>query len=134
MFLGEMSPKNLRGAIGVVPQLFITIGILAAQILGLSSILGNAEGKALAQDLAVGSTGGGFLSAALLCPRCRLACAAGAHWDPIPAPAPDIALFPRESQVPAHPKGQRGAGTERYKPILAWKGRWDGMDLAVGHG
>lgn len=44
MFLGEMSPKNLRGAIGVVPQLFITIGILVAQILGLSSILGNAEG------------------------------------------------------------------------------------------
>ncbi|XP_062363459.1 solute carrier family 2, facilitated glucose transporter member 5-like isoform X1 [Cinclus cinclus] len=44
MFLGEMSPKNLRGAIGVVPQLFITIGILAAQILGLNSILGNATG------------------------------------------------------------------------------------------
>ncbi|NWS00709.1 GTR5 protein, partial [Motacilla alba] len=44
MFLGEMSPKNLRGAVGVVPQLFITIGILAAQILGLNSILGNAEG------------------------------------------------------------------------------------------
>ncbi|NWS24697.1 GTR5 protein, partial [Polioptila caerulea] len=44
MFLGEMSPKNLRGAIGVVPQLFITIGILAAQIFGLNSILGNAEG------------------------------------------------------------------------------------------
>ncbi|NWY42717.1 GTR5 protein, partial [Sylvia atricapilla] len=44
MFLGEMSPKNLRGAIGVVPQLFITIGILAAQILGLHGILGNANG------------------------------------------------------------------------------------------
>ncbi|NWI38450.1 GTR5 protein, partial [Picathartes gymnocephalus] len=44
MFLGEMSPKNLRGAIGVVPQLFITIGILAAQIFGLNSILGNAKG------------------------------------------------------------------------------------------
>ncbi|NWR08050.1 GTR5 protein, partial [Paradoxornis webbianus] len=44
MFLGEMSPKNLRGAIGVVPQLFITIGILSAQILGLNSILGNAGG------------------------------------------------------------------------------------------
>ncbi|NWU79506.1 GTR5 protein, partial [Onychorhynchus coronatus] len=44
MFLGEMSPRNLRGAIGIVPQLFITIGILAAQILGLNSILGNAEG------------------------------------------------------------------------------------------
>ncbi|NXC38328.1 GTR5 protein, partial [Penelope pileata] len=44
MFLGEMSPKNLRGAIGVVPQLFITIGILTAQIFGLNSILGNAGG------------------------------------------------------------------------------------------
>ncbi|NWX25175.1 GTR5 protein, partial [Notiomystis cincta] len=44
MFLGEMSPKNLRGAIGVVPQLFITVGILAAQILGLNSILGNEKG------------------------------------------------------------------------------------------
>uniref|UniRef100_A0A8C8VNH7 Solute carrier family 2, facilitated glucose transporter member 5 n=1 Tax=Pelusios castaneus TaxID=367368 RepID=A0A8C8VNH7_9SAUR len=44
MYLGEISPKNLRGAIGVVPQLFITIGILVAQILGLTSILGNLEG------------------------------------------------------------------------------------------
>ncbi|NWI72417.1 GTR5 protein, partial [Dryoscopus gambensis] len=44
MFLGEMSPRNLRGAVGVVPQLFITVGILVAQILGLSSILGNAKG------------------------------------------------------------------------------------------
>ncbi|NXY09692.1 GTR5 protein, partial [Pteruthius melanotis] len=60
MFLGEMSPKNLRGAIGVVPQLFITIGILVAQVLGLNSILGNAEGKALAQELSVGSTGEDF--------------------------------------------------------------------------
>uniref|UniRef100_A0A8C0IYF5 Solute carrier family 2, facilitated glucose transporter member 5 n=1 Tax=Chelonoidis abingdonii TaxID=106734 RepID=A0A8C0IYF5_CHEAB len=44
MYLGEMSPKNLRGAVGVVPQLFITIGILIAQILGLTNILGNVEG------------------------------------------------------------------------------------------
>ncbi|XP_064534569.1 solute carrier family 2, facilitated glucose transporter member 5-like [Pseudopipra pipra] len=44
MFLGEMSPRNLRGAIGIIPQLFITIGILVAQILGLNSILGNVEG------------------------------------------------------------------------------------------
>lgn len=46
MYLGEMSPKNLRGAVGVMPQLFITIGILVAQILGLTNILGNLEGKA----------------------------------------------------------------------------------------
>ncbi|XP_015266524.1 PREDICTED: solute carrier family 2, facilitated glucose transporter member 5-like isoform X2 [Gekko japonicus] len=44
MYLGEMSPKNLRGAVGVVPQLFITIGILAAQILGMRMILGSSEG------------------------------------------------------------------------------------------
>ncbi|EDL14884.1 solute carrier family 2 (facilitated glucose transporter), member 5, isoform CRA_b [Mus musculus] len=28
MYLGELAPKNLRGALGVVPQLFITVGIL----------------------------------------------------------------------------------------------------------
>ncbi|NXE17930.1 GTR5 protein, partial [Ardeotis kori] len=62
MFLGEVSPKNLRGAIGVVPQLFITVGILVAQILGLNSILGKAEGKALAWDCSVGSTGERFFT------------------------------------------------------------------------
>ncbi|NWQ88947.1 GTR5 protein, partial [Burhinus bistriatus] len=44
MFLGEISPKNLRGAVGVIPQLFVTLGILVAQIFGLNSILGNAKG------------------------------------------------------------------------------------------
>ncbi|XP_036601841.1 solute carrier family 2, facilitated glucose transporter member 5-like [Trichosurus vulpecula] len=44
MYLGELAPKNLRGAIGVVPQLFITVGILVAQIFGLRSILTSEEG------------------------------------------------------------------------------------------
>lgn len=44
MYLGELSPKNLRGAIGIVPQLFITIGILCAQVLGIRHILGNSTG------------------------------------------------------------------------------------------
>ncbi|XP_004425607.1 PREDICTED: solute carrier family 2, facilitated glucose transporter member 5 [Ceratotherium simum simum] len=44
MYLGELAPKNLRGALGVVPQLFITIGILVAQIFGLRGILANEEG------------------------------------------------------------------------------------------
>ncbi|KAJ8257587.1 hypothetical protein GJAV_G00187380 [Gymnothorax javanicus] len=44
MYLGELSPKNLRGAIGIVPQLFITIGILTAQVFGIRSILGNSSG------------------------------------------------------------------------------------------
>uniref|UniRef100_A0A3Q1MSX8 Solute carrier family 2, facilitated glucose transporter member 5 n=1 Tax=Bos taurus TaxID=9913 RepID=A0A3Q1MSX8_BOVIN len=44
MYLGELAPKNWRGALGVVPQLFITIGILVAQIFGLRSLLANEEG------------------------------------------------------------------------------------------
>lgn len=44
MYLGELSPKNLRGAIGIVPQLFIAVGILSAQILGIRNILGNNTG------------------------------------------------------------------------------------------
>ncbi|XP_064156856.1 solute carrier family 2, facilitated glucose transporter member 5-like isoform X1 [Anguilla rostrata] len=44
MYLGELSPKNLRGAIGIVPQLFITIGILTAQVFGIRGILGNSSG------------------------------------------------------------------------------------------
>lgn len=44
MYLGELSPKNLRGAIGIVPQLFITIGILSAQVLGIRHILGTSTG------------------------------------------------------------------------------------------
>lgn len=44
MYLGELAPKNLRGALGVVPQLFITVGILVAQLFGLRSVLASEEG------------------------------------------------------------------------------------------
>ncbi|XP_072306226.1 solute carrier family 2, facilitated glucose transporter member 5-like [Eucyclogobius newberryi] len=47
MYLGELSPKNLRGAICIVPELFITLGILSAQVLGIRSILGNNTGWTL---------------------------------------------------------------------------------------
>lgn len=43
MYLAEISPINLRGAVGTVYQLVITISILIAQILGLRSILGNED-------------------------------------------------------------------------------------------
>lgn len=40
MYISEISPKEWRGAIGVLNQLLITIGILVAQVLGLGSLLG----------------------------------------------------------------------------------------------
>eukprot|EP00058_Branchiostoma_floridae_P020632 XP_002606122.1 hypothetical protein BRAFLDRAFT_88032 [Branchiostoma floridae] len=43
MYLAEVSPPNLRGAIGTTQQLFITVGILVSQILGLQQILGSEE-------------------------------------------------------------------------------------------
>lgn len=42
-YLNEISPKSLRGATGVLSQLFITVGILVAQTLGFRQILGTAS-------------------------------------------------------------------------------------------
>lgn len=40
MYLSEISPIHLRGAVGTVYQLVVTISILLSQILGLESLLG----------------------------------------------------------------------------------------------
>lgn len=43
MYVGEIAPTSLRGALGTLHQLAIVTGILIAQILGLESLLGSAE-------------------------------------------------------------------------------------------
>ncbi|KAG9346340.1 hypothetical protein JZ751_006651 [Albula glossodonta] len=43
MYVGEIAPTSLRGALGTLHQLAIVTGILIAQILGLESILGSEE-------------------------------------------------------------------------------------------
>ncbi|XP_039279600.1 solute carrier family 2, facilitated glucose transporter member 1 isoform X1 [Nilaparvata lugens] len=43
MYLSEIAPVQLRGAVGTVYQLVLTISILISQILGLNFILGTAE-------------------------------------------------------------------------------------------
>ena len=40
MYLTEISPVRLRGAIGTIYQLVITISILISSVLGLKSLLG----------------------------------------------------------------------------------------------
>lgn len=43
MYLTESSPKHIRGSLGVLHQLGLTIGILISQILGLEELLGGDE-------------------------------------------------------------------------------------------
>uniref|UniRef100_A0A803JBG4 Solute carrier family 2 (facilitated glucose transporter), member 1 n=1 Tax=Xenopus tropicalis TaxID=8364 RepID=A0A803JBG4_XENTR len=41
MYVGEVSPTSLRGALGTLHQLGVVVGILIAQIFGLKPIMGN---------------------------------------------------------------------------------------------
>ncbi|XP_061914880.1 solute carrier family 2 member 15a [Entelurus aequoreus] len=43
MYLGEIAPKNLRGFLGLVPSIFIGLGVFIAQVLGLNELLGKEE-------------------------------------------------------------------------------------------
>ncbi|XP_062402395.1 solute carrier family 2, facilitated glucose transporter member 1-like [Sardina pilchardus] len=43
MYVGEVSPTSLRGALGTLHQLGIVSGILIAQVFGMESIMGNAS-------------------------------------------------------------------------------------------
>lgn len=43
MYLTEIAPVHLRGAVGTIHQLVVTISILISQLLGLPAVFGNAQ-------------------------------------------------------------------------------------------
>ncbi|XP_053151532.1 solute carrier family 2, facilitated glucose transporter member 5-like isoform X2 [Hemicordylus capensis] len=51
MYLGEISPTSLRGAISMLPMLFSTLGVIFALVLGHPDILGNEKGWAIMLSL-----------------------------------------------------------------------------------
>lgn len=53
MYISEIAPLNLRGGLGTVNQLAVTIGLLLSEILGIKQILGTDEGWPLLLGLAV---------------------------------------------------------------------------------
>ncbi|XP_037355527.1 solute carrier family 2, facilitated glucose transporter member 7 [Talpa occidentalis] len=44
MYLGELAPKNLRGTLGTMTEVFVIVGVFLAQIFSLQAALGNATG------------------------------------------------------------------------------------------
>ncbi|XP_051714179.2 solute carrier family 2, facilitated glucose transporter member 7 [Oryctolagus cuniculus] len=44
MYLGELAPKQLRGALGTMTEVFVIFGVFLAQVFSLQAILGNAAG------------------------------------------------------------------------------------------
>ncbi|XP_004679365.1 PREDICTED: solute carrier family 2, facilitated glucose transporter member 7 [Condylura cristata] len=44
MYLGELAPKNLRGTLGTMTEVFVIVGVFLAQIFSLQALLGNATG------------------------------------------------------------------------------------------
>ncbi|EPY74585.1 solute carrier family 2, facilitated glucose transporter member 7, partial [Camelus ferus] len=45
MYLGELAPKNLKGALGTMTEVFVIVGVFLAQIFSLQAVLGNPTGS-----------------------------------------------------------------------------------------
>ncbi|KAG7188117.1 hypothetical protein KM043_015964 [Ampulex compressa] len=53
MYISEIAPLNLRGGLGTVNQLAVTVGLLVSQVLGIEQILGTNDGWPILLGLAV---------------------------------------------------------------------------------
>ncbi|XP_026681667.1 glucose transporter type 1 [Diaphorina citri] len=56
MYISEIAPLNLRGGLGTVNQLAVTLGLLISQILGIEPILGTDEGWPVLLDFLVSTS------------------------------------------------------------------------------
>ncbi|KAK8728198.1 hypothetical protein OTU49_009164, partial [Cherax quadricarinatus] len=53
MYISEIAPLNLRGGLGTVNQLAVTVGLLLSQILGIEQLLGNSSAWPILLGLAI---------------------------------------------------------------------------------
>ncbi|KAB7497116.1 Glucose transporter type 1 [Armadillidium nasatum] len=53
MYISEIAPLTLRGGLGTVNQLAVTIGLLLSQVLGLKNLLGNEDAWPILMGLAI---------------------------------------------------------------------------------
>ncbi|XP_044000904.1 glucose transporter type 1 isoform X4 [Aphidius gifuensis] len=53
MYISEIAPLNLRGGLGTVNQLAVTVGLLISQVLGIEKILGTDENWPILLGLAI---------------------------------------------------------------------------------
>lgn len=53
MYISEIAPLNLRGGLGTVNQLAVTVGLLLSQVLGIEPILGTNDGWPVLLGLAI---------------------------------------------------------------------------------
>lgn len=53
MFISEIAPLNLRGGLGTVNQLGVTIGLFLSQVLGIEQVLGSDNGWPILLGLAI---------------------------------------------------------------------------------
>ncbi|XP_063546473.1 glucose transporter type 1 isoform X2 [Cydia strobilella] len=53
MYISEIAPLNLRGGLGTVNQLAVTVGLLLSQVLGIEQILGTDDGWPILLGLAI---------------------------------------------------------------------------------
>ena len=53
MYISEIAPLTLRGGLGTVNQLAVTVGLLISQVLGIESLLGTDDGWPILLGFAV---------------------------------------------------------------------------------